>query len=502
MNGLDIIEADNPLKLPLGDYVNLADWSEKLLVDPLVDVDCRNLTEMQRDMLLGQIRQRYEPTSGAIEIVSTMQTMIWRRCIFSNPLLPQNRSRTMQVLAQRGKLVTNAPWLPAFADALMVTGCTGLGKSTTVMRYLARLQKYYEHPRRDDAEWTRHVQITFLVVPMPVHRGGLLYAILAAIDATIGTAYRVQYADHRRWPIEKLAIEVGIILAQHSVGILVIEEIQARNFGMSPYREEMLLFILRLLNFGIPVVLVGNPLGFLGMDEFSQDLNRLTENEPIHLMPPDLSDLDWSDGLGPGMWSHNVMPTSTPWSADVSAELYLCSTGFPGYTRKAVEGAQRLGMRSLGCQAVDLSYLKRYRETSKAFAANRNLIDGFRLKDPYKLMAFLDVPWETYGLEWGNISQEEIISASGEADQVTDPKLDEDSKAALRSVHRNIRASAAAQLTRNANKSKVNRAVALGLSGDDIRSATSSVLSAGLAALRQSLQDKQQGLPGTNAANH
>ena len=110
--------------------------------------------------------------------------------------------------------------------------------------------------------------------------------------------YRSQYADHRRWPIEKLAIEVGIILVQHAVGVLIIEEIQARNFSMSPNREEMLLFILRVLNFGVPVVLVGNPLGFVGLDEFSQDINRLTENEPIHLMPADIADTEWTEGLG------------------------------------------------------------------------------------------------------------------------------------------------------------------------------------------------------------
>lgn len=488
MNGLEMIDADNPLKLPLGEYVNVADWPETLLVDPLVGVDCRNLTEMHRDMLLGQIRHRFEPTLGAIEIVSTMQTMLWRRCIASNPLLPQNRARTMQVLAQRGKLITNAPWLPVFADALMIAGCTGLGKSTAVRRYLDRLQKYFEHPRRDDAEWARHVQITYLVVAMPVHRGGLLYGILAAIDETIGTSYRNQYSDHRKWPIEKLAIEVGIILAQHSVGMLVIEEIQARNFGMSLHREEMLLFILRLLNFGIPVVLVGNPLGFVGLEEFSQDLNRLTENEPIHLMPSDLADPDWVEGLGPGMWSHNVMPVGTTWSAKVSAELHQCSAGFPGFTRKAVEGSQRLCMRTPECQAVDLSYLKRYRETSRAYAANRDLIEGFRLKDPFKLMSFLDVPWEAYGMQWGKISLEDIMSTSDDADQLTDPKLGEDSKAALRSVHRNIRSAAAAKVTRKVNKSKKNQLVAQGLSVDDIRSGTSGALSAGLSELQNSLK--------------
>lgn len=488
MNGLEIIDMDNPLLLPLGAYVDLVDWADVLAVDPLEGVDCANLSGRQRDMLLSQIRHVYEPTSPHVSIVATMQTMLWRRCTFANPRIPQNRASTMKVLAQRGKGLTDAPWLPTFADAFMVMGCTGLGKSTAALRLLLRLVQFYEHPRRDDAEWTRHVQITYLIVSMPVHRGGLLYAILATIDNLIGTSYRVQYGDGRSWPIEKLAIEVAIILAQHHVGLLVIEEIQARNFSRSPNRDEMLLFILRVLNFGTPVVLIGNPMGFDGVLDFAQDLNRLTENEPIHLMPLELGSEDWHEGLGPAMWGHNVMPVATPWSTDVSSELHSCSAGFPGYSRKAAEGVQRIGMRIKGCQSVDVAHLRRYREESGAYRANLDLLEGFRLKDPFKLMKYLDVPWEAYGLLWGKLDLEDIMSAD-DADDAVDAKVDAEGKDAYRSIHRQLRATAKAQVTRKKAKSEESRAkkTRTGVSGQGLE--TQLGLVAGLDALRQSLSN-------------
>lgn len=488
MNGLELIRAENPLIAPLGEYIELANWPIRLLNDPLDGVERRSLTERERKMLLKQSRLRFEPTADSIAIVSRIQDMLWARVTFGNPLIAENRFRTIQALALRGQTLYAAQWLPDFADAIMLMGCTAIGKTHTLKRYVGLIKQVYVHSPCEQADWTKHTQITYLIVPMPVHRGGLLYAILAAIDVAIGSNYRAQYADHRRWPIEKLAIEVGILLVQHSVGVLIIEEIQARNFSMSPNREEMLLFILRVLNFGVPVVLVGNPLGFVGLDEFSQDINRLTENEPIHLMPSDLTDPEWGTGLGPGMWGHNVMPTPTPWSADISKELYACSAAFPGYVRKACDEAQLIAMQS-GSRDVDLSHLSLYRKHSRVFEMNADLINGFVEKDPFKLMKYVDVPWEYYGMKWGKLSAEDIAHSSPEAELATDEKLDEEAKASYRSVHERLRSQAAAQITRSAKRAAKTKTS--DPQTDATRARARATLSAGLDALRKKVKEEK-----------
>ena len=108
------------------------------------------------------------------------------------------------------------------------------------------------------------------------------------------------------------------------------------------------------------------------------------------------------------------MPRHTKWSAAISSELHACSAGFPGYVRKATDGAQLIAMEE-GAQAVDLSHFKRYHERSKTFSMNRGLIEGFAEQDPRKLMKYLDVPWEQYGRDWGKLSLEDIADASSDS---------------------------------------------------------------------------------------
>ena len=485
MNGLDLIRADNPHRAPLGDYIGLAQMPERLLDDPLVGVDCRGLLESERRLLLRQSRKRFEPTKSAVAIAATLQDMLWGRVMLGNPLLAENRQRTMQVLSRRGQsIIDKEPWLPRFADALIITGCTGMGKTATINRYLSFIPQFHVHARCDEAEWAKHVQITYLIVPMPVHRGGLLYGILSAIDTVIGTDYRITYGDHRRWPIEKLAVEVGIILVQHAVGLLVIEEIQARNFGSSPNREEMLLFILRILNFGTPVVLVGNPLGFVGLESFTQDLSRLTENDPIHLMPADSTDPEWAEGLGPGMWSHNVMPEPTPWSSDIGEALYAASAAFPGFARKAVDAAQLSALAGAE-KSVDARHLRRFMAESSTFAMHRDLIEGFSEKDPKKLMQFQDVPWEAYGLKWGALTLADIADGPTDADQSVGGNLPVEDARAFQSVHARLRAKARAEQTRAGKKTDRAKGRA-----DDGANPVAEALSRGMNELRRTVEAK------------
>jgi hypothetical protein len=110
MNGIELIRAENPLIAPLGEYIELANWVTSLLNDPLDGVERSSLTERERKMLLKQSRLRFEPTADSIAIVSRIQDMLWARVTLGNPLIPENRFRTIQALAMRGQTLVGAPW--------------------------------------------------------------------------------------------------------------------------------------------------------------------------------------------------------------------------------------------------------------------------------------------------------------------------------------------------------------------------------------------------------
>lgn len=481
----DLLASNNPLLEPLGPYIEAAAWPSRLAYDPLDGISLQGLSEESQDLLLSFIRRRLEPTRQSVKIAQTIQRM-WRHSYANrNPTVAALRKQGVVALAQRGQSLNTAPWLPTFADAVIIQGCTGMGKSTIISRVCGLVAQHYKHEPSQTSGWLRHMQVSYLIVPMPIHRGGLLYAILAALDEVLGTEYRTQYANPRAWTIEKLAIEVGILLTQHSVGLLVIEELQPRNFSQSAYRDEMLLMLLRLLNFGIPIAFVGNPLAFEGLADHSQDMRRLTAAEGIHLMPLERCDDDWSEGLAAGLWSHNVMKEKTPFTSGVDAALHACSAGIPDFLWKAVEGSQRIAIQ-MGDRCVKEEHIWRYKDESDSFKRCKDLIEGFENKDPIKLSRYIDVPWEQYGLMWGKIdpmnlaqydSDGGILASSG--------NIDGADALAYQSVHDRLRRKFSAAVTVKEKRAKTNAAAKISAKPNDLRSGNTDLLVAGLSSIRK-----------------
>jgi hypothetical protein len=482
----------NPFLEPLGPYVSQQEWPQKLAHNPLSNVNTEGLTEERRDLILSSIRDLIEPTRYMITAASAMQRMLRRGYERRDPTSGAARREAMKIFGFRGMgTLKHIPFGPIYADALMIRGCTGFGKSTLIQRFCSLQNQFFEHGKSEVAGWIKKIQISYLIVQMPMHRGGLLYAIIAALDEVLGTEFRTRYQAKLGWTIEKLAVEIGILLVQYSVGILIIEDLQPRNFGDSPHRGEMLDILLRLLNFGIPIVFVGNPLAFAGITHHSQDLRRLTTEEPIDMVPYEADDPDWREGLAPAMWRHNVMPVPTPFDAEVSHELFECSAAIADFACKAVTGSQRLALATSDPSQVNAGHLKMYRERSSAFAECKDFIEGFKNHDPVQLSSYVDVPWEAYASRWG-WQPEEIVAVGKVGGSSTLVPYDKGEVAAFQSVHKRIRTNLSARSTREASKTAANERARSQASPEDLRSGTRQKLSKNLQTLETELNVDRQ----------
>ena len=481
-----LLDHDNPLLEAIGAYVPYEHWPGILERDPLEGIDFGALDEERKDVYIELTHKRFAATPTAVEIASALQTMIRTSYALRNPTLPEQRRRLASIAANRGRSATTLALGAPLVYGKLISGITGLGKSVMVERALSQLPEVCVHDKCEAAGWIRHVQIPVVAVQMLSSRGGLLYAILDSLDRIAGTNYRQDYAKRSAWTVEKLFVEVAALLALHSVGLLIVEEIQVRTFALSPFREELLLFFLRLLNYGIPVVLIGNPLGFAQLDDFSQDVRRLTRSDPIELMPaPSVTDEDWDEGIAPAIWEYGTTTGCVSYQ-EVRADLWRHAGGIPDFAATIGSGTLRLAYRH-GVRSLE--HFRRFIAESPRLKKNRDLIDGFAARDPLKLSRYLDVPWEDYAQRWG-CDLGDIVAMGRHAGTASLAELPDEDATACLSLHARLRARYQRELTAKKSRAERNAAARAKAGPGDLRGATdvSKHLARGIDQLKEELE--------------
>ncbi|MDV7105397.1 ATP-binding protein [Vibrio sp. TH_r3] len=136
-----------------------------------------------------------------------------------------------------------------------VIGCSGAGKSTAVEAILNSYEQAILHPDY------QHVQLVWLKLECP-HDGSvksLCINFFRAVDEALNTDYQETYVKPRS-SAESLLGDIARVAALHSIGILVIDEIQHLDHFKSGGSDRILNFFVALTNvIKIPVLFVGTP---------------------------------------------------------------------------------------------------------------------------------------------------------------------------------------------------------------------------------------------------
>lgn len=461
----------NPFLDALGAQIPYLDMAQRMAFSPLENMTLTHIPLAQREDLLILIKQHFAPTTDAQKIASAMQTLLRDHYIPRDPSNPAVIRQIYGLANHRDNELSTLPWFAGGASGMLISGITGLGKSVIADRYLALLpRQIVEHSAGEIPGYFHVKQIVWLKVEMSVDgsRGGFLLSILASVDRLVGTDYHDQYAKGR-WTVEKLMVRVGIILSSHFCGMLIIEEIQAENFSDSQWLKELATFFLRLLNFGIPVVLIGNPMGFTKLSEHSQLMRRLTFGGSFRMNPIESPDnFDWENILVPGIWEFDVMPEKTQLDEDIKAALFQFSGGINDFLARLRMESQRIAIRR-GANSVCLAHIKEAYDL-ETFVPNHNLIRGFAEKDVKLLTAYKDVPVEYYRKHWGKYRKEDKYKSDAPAEMRGEPAESSVLPLPAKKPSRNSKeAQFKSQQTRAKNRSEKVKVLNTTLAKEDMR---------------------------------
>lgn len=400
----------NPLTDHMPNFSELGDVVKAMTNDPLNGLDISKLSFLEQDELLVMEKMPLRPTMQSLRTGLTIRGMANGSLRLRNPTSASGRAFVDKLVdggQSEGLQYFSTP--QPGSSTLLLLGGTGTSKTVTVKQAFRLLgAQVIRHQSSEAALWVASTQLVYLFVGMSHDgsRGGLLVGILLAIDRVLKTSHAIDMPKKFK-TIERLSGAVISLLHSLYLGILIIDECQLRNLVMSDQADLMQLFLLNLMNSGIPLVLVGNPFAFTWMVDLSQDGRRMTERPPEFFHPcgaMGTPEEDEWEVVFDGVASYYVLHSPPQNLVECLKELKRCSGGVPGLALALWCTAQRQVLHG-----EDRTYLRPEDITAayedSGFDAMRDLARGFADKDPIRMLRWRDedVPVDFYADAWGRV---------------------------------------------------------------------------------------------------
>ncbi len=343
----ELMLGSNPFIEALPPYLTAQDMARQFGRYPLANTPWQQLAPAMREPLLEFASEHIAPTAIALPVALSIQALIRRSMCQRNPIKASEQRRCNMIGVAPGMArIRETPRLDAAGGTL--EGMTGMGKTTIAHRALQLVapDQVIDHGTSHACGWERLVQVVWLYVDHPSNgtRGALLKRILSALDEALGTDYSGQYM--RVTNIDALLTLVCKALTLHRVALLIIDEKQERNFQDSPWSLEFVLFYLSLMNLGIAILLIGNPMAFAHFRAFSQVVRRFSTGG-MHCLKPAISSDEpwWAEDFVPRMRKFNLIEHNSATPDELTRFEFEHTAGIPGLLQLLHIEAQRIALR-------------------------------------------------------------------------------------------------------------------------------------------------------------
>jgi NACalpha-BTF3-like transcription factor len=255
----------NPLIEALPPILSKEYFVEAVSEYPAFDESEKKLDSWVRLHCVERLLRFFQPLDRHIDLEQKISRVLRQGYLARNPFAPIYATRLSQInksikAAREDKTASFAKYVntPSSASGFTVIGVSGVGKSTAVNRILGLYPQIILHSEYQGTPLNAY-QIVWLKLDCP-HAGslkGLCIDFFIAIDKLLGTDYHRKFASRQNSEDSMLA-RMALVASIHSLGVLVIDEIQDLSTAKSGGSEKMLNFFVKLVNtIGVPVVRIG-----------------------------------------------------------------------------------------------------------------------------------------------------------------------------------------------------------------------------------------------------
>lgn len=251
----------NPLIETLPPAYNRDQAYKLLQYDPGYDESCRQWPDHLRLHLFLEAARFFQPLSIHFELEQRFSRLIRAGYVGRNPLdlgfWPETERRLH--IIEQGTVFRSTPRVPTQGFTLM--GISGTGKSRTIESILQLYPQVIQHSEYQGRRFT-WTQLVYLKLECPYDASitGLCHDFFQQVDQLLGTNYYENHGLRGRPTVDKMRVAMARVASDHSLGVLVIDEIQNLRHASSAGSDKILSFLVQLDNtIGVPIVFVGTP---------------------------------------------------------------------------------------------------------------------------------------------------------------------------------------------------------------------------------------------------
>lgn len=325
------INSGNPYLDAMPDMLSPEQFSKAVASYPPIPHNLTQMSPEERRGLLPSLASIYVPMPYQYAIYDTLY-----RAIATTYRTADVVESTKAINAYYCGRATN---YATQADSGSILGVPGCGKTAAVHRCLSTMPQVIEHVEYQGQPcYCKQVLWLHVECPSDCSVKTLGFSIMAALDRAIGSHYLQSTQGLRSASASAIAVQTKILLTNHHVGLLIVDEIQNAVLTARKNRQEkpLLRFLVELTNETMTSIYF---VGTLLAEEFfvsQEHLKRRTRGIRLAPFKPDGAYLDFVHKIWPYQYTAHAAPLTT----SLSNKMYDCSGGIPAYIIKIFAESQ------------------------------------------------------------------------------------------------------------------------------------------------------------------